>query len=913
MSINRLTRNRLFQDEELFNKLLPFARFDEENEIFIHTDASLWSIWELQPKWITTVSDAEAFQLTERVQEMLDSFEHTISAQFCWITTFDVEDLLRNSLYSYPLSGAAGWMTKRWVRSIRMASQARSLHRRPRRLRLFVCFRFDPPWEGKGLAAQMARAMKMFMHGAVGLSADQRHAEYLTYANRFKGIMDGTAAKLADLGFYPKKVDGQRLINLLYPLLNRRSVKPGKHRRGRTTSIPVPEYDRDDLLANQVSETHVEHPTDGIIKKDGRVYRSVSMVKPPKSCMPLMIAPLQSTPYENILSVTFSKDPKEKQLERLDKLDSLLGMRERAPGGRSNQKVLHQISAIRNARQELYSSREQIVRVGVHQTFICQTEDEAIRATAEAVATFPQLNGARGMVHEISDMAVMISSLPGAYDPATDGAGWTTVMQSSRATRLFPLWGNWRGSAGAQFLLPSLWNRELVGFDFYDSNIAPNVLISGVSGAGKSYLMCYLITMLNRGHYSTLSDGRVVERQPITFIFDKGMTGQPCGFEKVAKLFGGKVYEATPSRAPAMNFLARLGALAAERQSDDYKDLIDMCADVICDMAADGQHQPDRLERGSVIESLVEAHRIYRSGPMRREFILSDVVSVLRAPRRVDETEDSARRRQRISLLIADYYGEGTYARFFDRPGSLKLKERFIVFDLKALSRNPDLQRVFLKIAMVWADTVMNDPSELDTRKVLVFDEAHELIGKTSSNTIETAFRLYRKRKGIVIAASQSGEDFYVGSGGQAIVQNSAHKIFLRQDPNKFHLTAEAFNLTPQQSDVIMRLRTVKGIESQFYLLSDIGEGALVLPVEPAFYWVSTNNGDDNQLFQDVLNRHAGEFSKALEEVVNVAPYGAKDLQQRLMGNFQSDEIDGGGIAGAVSAMMDVGFKDSGM
>jgi hypothetical protein len=913
MSINRLTRNRLFQDEELFNKLLPFAQYDEENELFIHTDASIWSIWELQPKWITKVSDSEAFQLTERVQEMLDSFEPNISAQFCWVTTFDVEDLLRNCLYNYPLSGPAGWMTKRWVRSLRMAAQSRSLHRRPRRLRLFACFRFDPPWEGRGLAAQMARTFKMMMYGAVGLSADQRHAEYLSFANRFKGVMDGTAAKLADLGFYPRKVDGQRLISLLYPLLNRRSVKPGKHRRGRTTSIPVPEYDPDDLLANQVSETHVEHPRDGIIVKDGRVYRSVSMVKPPKSCMPLMIAPLQSSPYENILSVTFSKDPKEKQLERLDRLDSTLGMRERAPGGRSNQKVIHQISAIRHARQELYSAREQIVRVGVHQTFICQTEDEAIRASSEAVASFPQLNGARGMVHEISDMGVLINSLPGAYDPATDGAGWTTVMQSSRAVRLFPLWGNWRGSAGPQFLLPSLWNRELVGFDLYDSNIAPNVLISGVSGAGKSYLMCYLITMLNRGHYSTLSDGRIIERQPITFIFDKGMVGQPCGFEKIAKLFGGRVYEATPSRAPAMNFLARLGALAAESQNDDYKDLLDMCADVICDMATDGQNQPDRLERGSVIESLVEAHRIYRSGPMRREFILSDVVSVLRAPRRVDETDDSARRRQRISLLIADYYGEGTYARFFDRPGSLKLRERFIVFDLKALSRNPDLQRVFLKIAMVWADTVMNDPSELDTRKVLVFDEAHELIGKTQSNTIETAFRLYRKRKGIVIAASQSGEDFYAGSGGQAIVQNSAHKIFLRQDPNKFHLTAQSFNLTPQQADVIMRLRTVKGVESQFYLLSDIGEGALVLPVEPAFYWVSTNNGDDNQLFNDVLTRHGDDFSKALEEVVQIAPYGSKDLQERLMGGFRDNEADGGSVSGAVSAMMDTGFRDSGV
>jgi hypothetical protein len=361
-----------------------------------------------------------------------------------------------------------------------------------------------------------------------------------------------------------------------------------------------------------------------------------------------------------------------------------------------------------------------------------------------------------------------------------------------------------------------------------------------------------------------------------------------------------------------MNFLARLGALAPDARNDDYKDLLDMCADVICDMATEGANLPDRLERGSVIESLVEAHRIYRSGPMRREFILSDVVAVLRAPRRVDENDDAARRRQRIALLIADYYGEGTYARFFDRPGSLKLRERFIVFDLKALSRNPDLQRVFLKIAMVWADTVMNDPSEIDTRKVLVFDEAHELIGKTQANTIETAFRLYRKRKGIVIAASQSGEDFYVGSGGQAIVQNSAHKIFLRQDPNKFHLTAEAFNLTPQQADVIMRLKTVKGVESQFYLLSDIGEGALVLPVEPAFYWVSTNNGDDNQLFTDILTRHNNDFSRALEEVVNLAPYGSRDLQDRLMGGFRNEGAEDEGVTSAINSMMDSAFRDSG-
>lgn len=903
MSITRLTRERLYQDEHVFNNLLPFAKYDEEYEMFIHTDASLWSIWELQPLWITKVSDSEAFQMSQHVQELLDSLDHVISAQFSWITTFDVDDILRDSINRYPCRGPAGWMARRWTRSMKQASTSDNLHRRPRRLRLICSFRFDPPWRNGNILQQLKRTLSQMFSSSESVSIAQRKGEYAGYANKFKGIIDGKISKLADLGLSPRRVDGQGIINLLYPLLNRRSVKAGKFKRGKTTSIPVPTYDPSDLLSNQISETMVEHPENGVIKKDGRVYRSVSMVKPPKACMPLMIAPLQSCPYENILSVTFSKDDRETQLKRLDRLDSMLGLREFTYRGRNNQKVTHQIQAIRSARQELYNSAAQLVRVGVHQTFVCQTVDEAIRATSEAVATFPQLNGARGMVHEISDLGVMINSLPGCYDPSTDGSGWTNVMRSSRGVRLFPLWGNWQGSSGSLLVLPSLWNRELIGFDLYDSNVAPNVLISGVSGAGKSYLLCYLLIMMNRGHYATMADGRTVERAPITFVFDKGMVGQPCGFEKVARLFGGRIYEATPSKAPAMNFLARLGETPPDTKNEDYKDLLDMCADIICDMATEGNTHPDRLQRQSVIESLSEAHRVYRNGPMRRELILSDVVAVLRAPKKVEENDESALRRQRVAALIGDYYGDGTYARFFDRPGSLKLKERFIVFDLKALSRNPDLQRVFLKISMLWADTVMNDPKELDCRKILVFDEAHDLIGKTSAGTIETAFRLYRKRKGIVIAASQSGEDFYVGSGGQAIVQNSAHKIFLRQDPNKFHYTAQAFNLTEQQASVIMRLRTLKGIESQFYIISDIGEGALVLPLEPAFYWVSTNNGDDNQLFSDVLEQCSGDFGMALQKIISVAPNGAKSLQTSE--GISTANSDNSGVANVVLDIMD--------
>lgn len=880
MSIDRLTRERLYKDESLFNELLPYARYDEEQGLFVHTDASLWMIFELQPLLITSTSDNTAYQTCMAIQELLDSLDSSLCVQFNWIVTFDVEKLLAKSLKEYPTEGVGGWMARRWNQMVKRTCNSANIYQRPRKMRLIVSFRYDPPWKKGNIFQELKRAISVLINGKVGVSAEMRRAEYLNYATNFKGEMDGKSSKLRDLGLMPRKLDGQGLIDLLYPLLNRRSIKGGKFKKGRTSSIPVPEFDPQDFLANQISETPVEHPKNGIIKKDGRVYRTISMVKPPNQAFPLMIAPLQSAPYEHIISVTYSKDPVQSQIKKLDSLDSTLGLREFTSLGRSNQKIQHQIRSIRTAREQLYNNSAQIVRTGIHQTFICQNEEEAIRASSEGMANFPQLNGARGMLHEICDLGVMINSLPGAYDPNLDGRGWTVTLQSSRAVRMFPLWGNWQGSRGSLFLLPNLWNRELVGFDLFDSNIAPNVLISGVSGAGKSYLLNYILITLNRGHFSTLATGQKVAKAPITFVFDKGMPNQPCGFEKIAKLFGGRIYEATPSKAPAMNFLARLGDCPHDNTNEDFKDLVDISGDIIADMASEVNRPLSRLQTGDIVAALLEAHRVYRSGPMKRQFILSDVASVMRAPKRVDEDEASAQRRMEIALLMSEYYGDGTYARFFDRPGALKLKERFIVFDLKGLSRNPDLQRVFLKIAMLWADEVMNDPVELDSRKLLVIDEAHDLIGKTASGVIESAFRLYRKRKGIVIAASQSGEDFYVGAGGQAIVQNSAHKIFLRQDPSKFHYTAKAFNLNEQQSDVILRLRTVKGVESQFYLLSDIGEAALVLPLEPAYYWVSTNNGDDNQLFQSALNECNGDFAAALERVTLIAPNGASAFAQ---------------------------------
>ncbi|NDC39155.1 MAG: hypothetical protein EBZ48_14100, partial [Proteobacteria bacterium] len=177
MSISRITKQRLFQDEALFNSLLPYAKWDEDNKVFVHADASLWVVFELHPKWLTKTSDADAYQLCQSIQELVDSLDHTISVQFNWVTTFDVEDLLEKNLNTYPSSGPAGWMARRWVRMIKRNSNSAALHRRPRRHRLLVSFRYDPPWRAVGLMQEIQRSLRVLLSGKVGVSAQMRRAE----------------------------------------------------------------------------------------------------------------------------------------------------------------------------------------------------------------------------------------------------------------------------------------------------------------------------------------------------------------------------------------------------------------------------------------------------------------------------------------------------------------------------------------------------------------------------------------------------------------------------------------------------------------------------------------------------------------------------------------------------------------
>lgn len=98
---------------------------------------------------------------------------------------------------------------------------------------------------------------------------------------------------------------------------------------------------------------------------------------------------------------------------------------------------------------------------------------------------------------------------------------------------------------------------------------------------------------------------------------------------------------------------------------------------------------------------------------------------------------------------------------------------------------------------------------QVGVRKAVVCDEAWMLLDKSKAGYEYTgAFmqlfaRRIRKRAGSFITASQNFKEFTNSIYGQSVIDNSAFKIFLKQDSNDRHLIKEKFNLSDGEVNFI--------------------------------------------------------------------------------------------------------------
>lgn len=408
----------------------------------------------------------------------------------------------------------------------------------------------------------------------------------------------------------------------------------------------------------------------------------------------------------------------------------------------------------------------------------------------------------------------------------------THTVLSSNAIHFLPLF---RVSRGDEKPIITFRNSQS---DFYGINpVDPrlanyNWLVSGTSGAGKSFFVNSLISQSQ-------------PLKPNVYIVDVGGS-----YNKLIRFLGGQVHSLEPGQGFEVSpFFLKFSEDSLEenlRRQHIFQVFLEM-------VRIDG-HLPSIEIRQKLSEVL---DRIFALGelPARPISFLNTLLE-----------QDASAEAQRLRLLLRPWCGDGYLARYLDTNKGISVDERLLAFDLKGLSDFDDLSRVVQLIicAHLWARIRRTGGRQFTW---IVLDEVAFSLLKFQSEFVDELISTLRKYYAGAIIVVQDLEKITSNFAGSSILQNTQSKAILQQrgDPRNF---AEALSLSAEDLWAIENLQRVKGSYSDIFLIRD--QDRVILRHEPSLleYWLSTTAPEDVVMLSQFLKDHPGEYQKNFLEFV---------------------------------------------
>jgi len=159
-------------------------------------------------------------------------------------------------------------------------------------------------------------------------------------------------------------------------------------------------------------------------------------------------------------------------------------------------------------------------------------------------------------------------------------------------------------------------------------------------------------------------------------------------------------------------------------------------------------------------------------------------------------------------VLRLKKYTEGTFAGLLNHPTNVKLDNQLIVFSVRDLEDELKPLAIYTIINYLW--NIVR--SELKKR-ILVVDEAWWLMQREdSAKFIFALIKRCRKYYLGVTTITQDVNDFLTSVYGQAIVNNSAIQLLLKQSPAAIDLVQKTFLLTEGEKYLLLECGIGEGI-----------------------------------------------------------------------------------------------------
>ncbi len=491
--------------------------------------------------------------------------------------------------------------------------------------------------------------------------------------------------------------------------------------------------------------------------------------------------------------------------------------------------------------EQRITGEEKIFSASLNVLLRSESEIALEEQVAEVLQTMRELSGAEGMIETIAAAPMFLDfSLPNARCKDRSRRMNTSVLAD-----FLPLFGDWTGHDDPKMLLR---NRRgaLLSFDPFSSKLTNyNQIVSGGSGAGKSFFTNILVTS-------------VLKNDPKVFILDIGGS-----YQKLCNNFNGQYIPLGADSNLSMNPFDLLDK-TPESMDQKIKFIVSLVEMMTKETDATGIGKLERSE----IEIAVQ--ELYRESD-------STNISALKE-KLLKNVEPSV---QRIGKILTPWCGNSPYGKFIDRATNLELKSKIVCFDLKGLDSQPELQSIclFLITDLIWREVQRDRIND----KYVVFDECWKLLeNDAGSRFIGEVFRTFRKYRASAIAISQTMDDFAKSKVSSAILPNAAIKWILKQTGGNLNTLQEVLQLNEREAKLVESIKSKKGFYSEAFLVAGDDRQVVVIESTPLEYWIATSDPSDLRLInQEKFNNPEATNLEVLQTLAFKFPNGASSAQQQ--------------------------------
>jgi len=348
-----------------------------------------------------------------------------------------------------------------------------------------------------------------------------------------------------------------------------------------------------------------------------------------------------------------------------------------------------------------------------------------------------------------------------------------------------------------------------------------HAMILGRTGAGKSFLLNFLITNLQK-------------YQPHTFIFDLGGS-----FESLTQLFGGSYVRVG---LESTDFTINPFSLEPTKENLDFLALF-------LKVLIQGQREGE-LDPATERDLYLQIENLYSVDPALR------TLSVLANTLGHD-----------VSGRLAKWTQGGQFGFLFDNAEDTISFSRFQCFDFQRMSQYPELLEPLLFYILHRANAVIADRQIISIFKAFFIDEAWVFLKNPSvQRYVVEALKTWRKHNAAMVLSTQSLDELKRSDILDVIIESCATKIFLANPDMDRELYRRQFHLNENEVELIANLIP----KQQFLIKTPELAKVANLHVDAKSYWLYTNDPYDNKKRKEAFETYG--FEKGLEVLAGGKP-----------------------------------------